>query len=157
MNAEELKNTLKQGVLDGASQEYKNRVHALALHLNADRWLHEVAQQIEDGVYTVATDEMADELVAEYITECLWAFNPHFVAKHCPDGIEEEHIKAMWGEGCGENCNEAFVALVKAGNGMEKLIAEAKQLDGRGHFLSSYDGHEHEVTYNGTEYYIYKN
>ena len=39
MNAEELKNTLKQGVLEGASQEYKNRVQALALHLTADSGL----------------------------------------------------------------------------------------------------------------------
>ena len=29
-------------------------------------------------------------------------------------------------------------------------------MDGRGRSLSSYDGHEHEIKINETEYYIYR-
>ena len=30
------------------------------------------------------------------------------------------------------------------------------RMDGRGHYLSGYDGEEHEVTLNGTTYYVYR-
>ena len=38
----------------------------------------------------------------------------------------------------------------------DHFVDEAIATDGRGHFMSSYDGLEHEVNINGTDYYIYK-
>ncbi len=37
----------------------------------------------------------------------------------------------------------------------DSFICDCK-MDGRGHSLAKYDGHEHEQTVNGTTYYLYR-
>ena len=38
----------------------------------------------------------------------------------------------------------------------DEFIEGLKDADGRGHGMNSYDGIEHEFTYNGIDYYIYQ-
>ena len=38
----------------------------------------------------------------------------------------------------------------------EEKWKDDARMDGRGHSLSSYDGHEHEIKINETEYFIYR-
>ena len=49
--------------------------------------------------------------------------------------------------------SEAVKSLIED---FDHFVDDAVLSDGRGHFLSSYDGYEHEVKINGNYYYIYR-
>jgi hypothetical protein len=99
--------------------------------------------------YMVLTDDEADEKVAEYIKETVWAFNPSFLS--CHSGIDEDVFKLLQ-EKC-ESANEAILKLIKD---LDHFVEDAVRSDGRGHFLSSYDGEENEQEHNNETYYIYR-
>ena len=58
----------------------------------------------------------------------------------------------MLSEKC-ESSNEAVKSLIED---FDHFVDDAVLTDGRGHFLSSYDGEENEVKINNTWYYIYR-
>ena len=99
--------------------------------------------------YMVLTDDEADEKVAEYIKETVWAFNPSFLS--CHSGIDEDVFKLLQDK-C-ESSNEAILKLIKD---FDHFVEDAVRSDGRGHFLSSYDGEENEQEHNNETYYIYR-
>lgn len=99
--------------------------------------------------YMVLTDDEADEKVAEYIKETIWAFNPSFLS--CHSGIDEDVFKLLQDK-C-ESSNEAILKLIKD---FDHFVEDAVRSDGRGHFLSSYDGEENEQKHNNETYYIYR-
>lgn len=105
--------------------------------------------------YMVLTDEEADEKVAEHIKETLWAFNAYFLANYTD--LPEEVFTALQ-DRC-EGANETFFKLIKrADGGFEGFVEDAVRADGRGHFLSGYDGEENEI-YDDEEceyFYIYR-
>lgn len=84
--------------------------------------------------YRVLTDEEADEAWEEsldsYIEEC----------------IEPEIEKITEGQG-----NLGYYITFN-----EEMWKRDAKMDGRGHSLSSYDGHEIEETVEGTTFYIYR-
>ncbi len=99
--------------------------------------------------YLVLTDNEADERAADYIKDSLWAFNASFLAGYCD--MPEEMFKALQDK-C-EDANEAFLTCIeRADGGLAGFIEEAISADGRGHFMSSYDGEENEAG----EFYIYR-
>lgn len=91
--------------------------------------------------YLVLTDSEADEKCAEDIKNSLWAFNANFLAAHLKDGIEQDVVEAIQGNNKCESNNAAILSLI---DDIDHLISDAIAADGRGHFLSSYDGEEHE-------------
>lgn len=107
--------------------------------------------------YLILTDEEADEKTAEEIKNSLWAFNTNFIIQHCKNfekmdiyEIEaaEKSLKYAQ-ENCCENANGLVYALI---NDIDEFIEDAIIADGRGHFISYYDGIENEL--NGL--YIYR-
>ena len=94
--------------------------------------------------YLILTDDEADTAAAEDIRESVWAFNAEFLVDYVPDGLTAEDITRLRGDSC-EDVNDAFVALVKAGRGMDALTEDAIAADGRGHFLAGYDNEEIEL------------
>lgn len=128
------------------------KIEALAKHLGVE--IEEIEQQCEDEfhcggeIYMVYTDEEANLACEEYIRETLWAFNSSFLVNYMPRELTSKNIDDMRGDRC-ESINEAFLALV--GDNFDDLVDAAIGCDGRGHFLSSYDGHEYEEG----EYFIY--
>lgn len=98
----------------------------------------------DGGEYRVLTDDEADAACAEDIRELLWAFNASFLVAYVVSGLSSDDLDAIRGDRC-EDANQAFVALVEAGAGMDRLIADAIGADGRGHFLAGYDGDELEL------------
>ena len=109
--------------------------------------------------YLVLDDAEADQYAKDRILESLWAFNTEFVLSHSridvDDSNEEsivEALKKMQEKLC-EDANPIVRALIK---NEEAFIADAVEADGRGHFLSSYDGEEHEITFAEELYYIYR-
>jgi hypothetical protein len=102
--------------------------------------------------YMVLTDEEADEKCAEYIKETLWAFNADFILDECGlDGSGVDSLRTMQSEAC-EGANDFILSLIEGTCGLEEFTESAVSADGRGHFMSSYDGNEDE----SAGFYIYR-
>ena len=108
------------------------------------------AQDEQDG-YIALTDEEAETLAGEYIRGSLWAFNPSFLSGET--GIDEEVFQAIAANDRCESNNSAIERLI---GDMDSFIESAISADGRGHFLNTYDGDEHEETVNDQTFYIYR-
>lgn len=129
------------------------RITALAAHMGYDAAdftpvsYTENAFSIGREEYLVLTDEEADEAVSDRIKDDVWAFNASFILSECELPSElEEAISAFQADKC-EGANDALLALVEkcCEGGMEAFAESAVSADGRGHFLSSYDGNEIEA------------
>ena len=113
--------------------------------------------EAEGKDWAVGTDEEADEACKQYIEQSVWAFKASFILSHCELPCElEDAIEAFQQEKC-EGANDAILALIDKCGSLDDFTQEAIRADGRGHFLSSYDGEEQEEEVNGTLYFIYKN
>jgi hypothetical protein len=97
--------------------------------------------QIESEEWMILTDDQADKAAADYIKGSLWAFNADFLASHAHHGVGEEVFKAIQSNGQSEDNNEAIKQLI---SDLDNFIEEAIDTDGRGHFITSYDGQERE-------------
>lgn len=137
-----------------------NKIDALAKFLEVD--VNDLSETNDDCVfeygreeYLVLTDDEADLKVHENILESLWAFNPEFLASHC--GLDVDVIKSIQDNGKCEDNNPIFRKLI---NSFASFVEDAISGDGRGHFLNTYDGIEHEVSYyynsNPKFLYIYR-
>ena len=128
--------------VDKTEQE---KIEALAKHLDCS--IDEAINNMDD--YSVLTDDEADKAVKGYIEESVCFFNTSFIASH--SDVDEEVIKKL--QELYEDSNTAIRSLIKDFN---HFVDDAICADGRGHFLSSYDGEENEVKINGNDYYIYR-
>jgi len=100
--------------------------------------------------YLVLTDSEAEESAKDYILDSLWAFNYDFLCGHSKAiaEIPKEDYEAMAGKLC-ESFNNAVKAMI---DNLDHFIDDAIKADGRGHFISAYDGEENEEG----EYFIYR-
>jgi len=87
--------------------------------------------------YLVLNDEEAQTRCEEDIKQSIWAFVPSFLSFHT--GIDEDIIKSVQ-----EHCESSNDMLLNSIKDIEKFINEAIASDGRGHFISYYDGNEYE-------------
>ena len=128
----------------------EQRIEALAKHLGCD--VDEIVTgrfcdcsfEACGGEYLVLTDEEADERTKEYIEQTLWAFDASFIAGHTKNGLDDAAEKAlaeMQGRLC-ESANPIVEALIED---MDHFISDAISSDGRGHFISHWDGEEVEA------------
>lgn len=107
-----------------------------------------------DSEYLVLTDEEATQEAKEMIKNSLWAFNADFILKCCKFETSKNIIaslRSMQEKSC-EDCNDFILALINGTCGFDYFAEAAIFADGRGHFISGYDGKEEEN--NG--YYIYR-
>jgi hypothetical protein len=111
--------------------------------------------EIEDGrqSYLVLTDEEADEAVKDRILDSVWAFNSSFLVGHCGLPYEAEEMIRFFQEKKCEGANDTLRSMLKD---EDDFVSDAVSSDGRGHFLSGYDGDEAEVRFNGRHFYIYR-
>lgn len=105
--------------------------------------------------YKVLTDEEADETAEDYIKDSLWAFNAEFILDHANINNTErayndivEAFRKMQETLC-ESANPLVEALI---GDIDQFVYDAVEADGRGHFISFYDGEEHE----SENFYIYR-
>lgn len=136
---------------------------ALAYHFDVD--VNSVSIDVEEGyddtfifvkdgtkfTYRVLIDEEADRIVREYIREHVWSFSPDMLVKYMKHGVSKQFIEAVQ-ERCSEDCNAPLSMLI---DDWDTFIEDAIQLDGRGHFLSSYDFSEEE--FDGYYFYLIDN
>lgn len=111
-------------------------------------------EDFDNDDYLVLTDEEADEKAKEYITDSLWAFNPSFLASMTE--FDEEIFQAIADNGKCESNNDVIYNTIQKTCGINDFVEAAVQADGRGHFMSSYDGNENEETVHGETFYIYR-
>lgn len=105
--------------------------------------------EIDGDSYLVASNEdKADTAVAKYIRGSLCYFSPTFL--YDMTGLPLEVFEAL--ANCDFSDHEAYFRLIQATCGIEDFIETAIDCDGRGHFLSSYDGKEREID----GYFLYK-
>ncbi len=102
--------------------------------------------------YRVLTDSEADDAAHNYCKDTIWAFNPEFLVKYVPKGITVKVIEALQ-DSC-EDGNDGILAWV--GDNLDDLVEAAIEADGRGHFLSGYDGLELKRTIGGELFFIYR-
>lgn len=113
--------------------------------------------EIGSREYKVLTDEEADDTAKEYIEDSLWAFEVGFIIDHC------EAFTHLTGKECdtiGEALREVQYKLCESANPLikalisdfEEFVSDAIMYDGRGHFISPYDGDEYEAG----NYFIYR-
>lgn len=131
----------------------KTREQVLADYLGID------VEDVEDGYtdnyynadgceYIVLTDNEADDFATDYIRESLWAFNADFLSAFT--ALPVAMFEAVQGE-C-ESSNDAILQCIEQAAGLKEFVEEAISADGRGHFMSSYDGEEIEQG----DYFIYR-
>jgi len=101
--------------------------------------------------YLVLTDEEADEKAKDYILDTVWAFTPSFLSSETE--IDIEVFEAIQGNDRCESNNDAILSMIKD---KDSFVEEAIRCDGRGHFISHYDGNENEESVNETTYFIYR-
>ncbi len=103
-----------------------------------------------DG-YIVLTDSEADKKAKDYILETAWAFNASFLSGET--GIDEEVFTAIQSNDRCESNNKAILSMI---SDKDKFVGHAIASDGRGHFITSYDGEENEETIGENMYFIYR-
>ena len=107
--------------------------------------------EADGSEFFVLTDEDADAKAYEEIEELLWAFNADFIIDMCGFSGGEKSLTAMQRESC-EDCNEFIKAMIEGTCTLDTFVQSAIETDGRGHFISMYDGEENEQD----EYFIYR-
>lgn len=88
--------------------------------------------------YLVLTEEEANDKVKENILDSVWAFHPNFLVNHIKEGVPVKFIEAVQEK----LCDDANVGLKALLNDEDEFVTAAVAADGRGHFLSGYDGRE---------------
>lgn len=113
--------------------------------------------EIVGNEYKVLTDAEADEEAKNQILDSLWAFNADFILSHTAfygnstpseDEIFVNSLQEMQSKLC-ESANNIVKALIVD---IDEFVENAIDADGRGHFISWYDGEEVEQD----EFYIYR-
>ena len=97
----------------------------------------------DEGEYMVLTEEEADNESYNNIVESLWAFNSEFIIEMCGFTSGAESLRTMQRNSC-EDCNEFIKAMIEGTCGMNDFVKSAIDADGRGHFISQYDGEENK-------------
>lgn len=87
-------------------------------------------------------DEAADVAARAAILESLWAFRSEFLASYMPALQNDKARKAFdsMREALCEDANDLVRSMV--GDRVDEMVRDAIGCDGRGHFLSPYDGEE---------------
>ena len=106
---------------------------------------------INSDEYLVLTDDEANEKVYEEIENTLWAFNAEFIIEMTRLKSGVKSLRTMQEKSC-EDCNDFIRAIIDSTCGMDSFVESAIESDGRGHFISYYDGEENEKG----EYFIYR-
>lgn len=103
--------------------------------------------------YLVLTDSEADDKCRERILDSVWAFRSEFLSCHLKKGVDRNVVKLIQSNDKYESNNAAILSLI---GDVDHFVDDAIRSDGRGHFLSRYDGEENEVFGKTFRYYIYR-
>ena len=106
----------------------------------------------DESDYEVYTDKEATERAKELILDSLWAFRASFILSHSKIDMDEKYFTKIQGDLC-EGANGLVKSMI---DDIDYFVEDAINCDGRGHFISTYDGEENEIKIDGEYYYIYR-
>ena len=115
-------------------------IEALARHLDVEPleiYSSDGAYHYGAREYLVLDETDANIRAFDAILDNVWAFNTDFIAAHAVDGVSKEVIVVL--KVLHEEANKAIRVLIKD---VDHFVDDAIRCDGRGHFLSMYDGEE---------------
>jgi len=121
----------------------------MAVSRSAEVTPEEAIDLIINEDWLCLTDEEADEMARDYILDCVWAFNPSFLSKHTR--LDESIFEALQ-----DKCEGANDLILSAIKDKEYFVEDAISHDGRGHFISFYDGIEYEQYIKDDFLYCYR-
>lgn len=103
--------------------------------------------------FYLADEKEADDLAKEIILEDIWSFKPDFIREHSRvlrEGGDRaiNALKNMQESMC-ESCSPLVRAMI---DDLDLFVEDVIKTDGRGHFISMYDGKEHKQ--NGINIYF---
>ena len=107
--------------------------------------------------FLVCSDRAADQKARTRVRVSLWAFRPEFIGRHTKGRPLDKRATDALGEPQEKLCEDSNELIFSMLSSFKSFWREAVAADGRGHFLSSWDGNEHEVRVNGVSYFIYRN
>lgn len=141
----------------------EDEINEVVVKKNWDSYYSEYRFDVYGNEYLVIYDDRAYATAFQEVLQSLWAFNTDFILDHLKDDIkygdnpvDSNDLKkalTVLQETLCEGANAIIHALI---DDLEEFVDDAIAADGRGHFISSYDGEEHEVTVDGETYYIYR-
>lgn len=101
------------------------------------------AVKVDGAEYIVAeTDDQAQRAAIEAARDSLWAFNTEFIGGFLGwDTRTIDAIKKVQAELC-EDAQPVIEQML--GDKVDEFLSDAVDADGRGHFLSPYDGEEQD-------------
>jgi hypothetical protein len=149
-----------QAIQNINDNQLKEKATTLAEYLEISP--EEVSRQISDSCgmttfeidgceYAIATDGEADKAARESMEQSVWAFNAEFILGQCNLPRELADGLKAWQEKECEGCNDDLLRMVERLAG-DSFFEAAICADGRGHFITSYDGEENEQG----EFFIYR-
>jgi hypothetical protein len=97
--------------------------------------------------YAIGLESETDEAVKSYIRDSLWTFKAEMILSHSKAGSSPKIIKAL------QDANEIIYCMIED---IDEFVRDVVNADGRGAFLSSYDGEEHEIDINGITFVAYR-
>jgi len=103
--------------------------------------------------WLILSDEEADAEAVESVRRDVWAFVPSFLVSYLPEGVTVDVVETLQ-QAKYEDAAPAILAML--GQRFEEFASDAIEADGRGHFLSSWDGCEHEFEHGGRTWYAYR-
>lgn len=109
-------------------------------------------ENFESLGYIALTESEANNTAAELILDTAWAFSPEYLED--VTGIDAEVFEILTSK-C-ETSNRAILSIIEKTFGIDEFIEQSILLDGRGHFIASYDGVENEVYIDGEMIYVYR-
>lgn len=129
-------NDTKKTFNDVTAEDIKN---ALAADVVRDSHWDLPILVIDGDEWAVAeSEEEANKAVREYIEDSLWTFRPEFLADHSDVPLEVFEFLSRKDY----SDNDAYLAMI---HDIDEFVEDAIDADGRGHFLSPWDGKECEI------------
>lgn len=139
---------LKESMDEKSKKEYLEEY--LGVDVTESGYDENVFETDDGEEWLVVDEDEADEKVRDYIEDSIWAFRPNFILKHMRgyDDIPmedeediEEAIETVQ-EKLSERANPLILAIIED---FDEFVEDAVDADGRGYFISSYDGDEVEL------------
>ncbi|AXQ67688.1 hypothetical protein KIOSHI_267 [Bacillus phage Kioshi] len=137
-----------------------------------------LGEEQEERLYTFLQEELShnefvvldsltvDVYLLETQKENLFAYNINHIMNNLKQNVAldiiHNHDDVSWDElrksiqHAQENLCESANGLIQALTDWKALILRGAEIDGNGHFISPYDGEEHEIKFEGLDLLVYK-
>ena len=120
-------------------------------------------EELSHEEFVVLDSETVEEYLLATQVENLFAYNIHHIMNHLKKDVAMDVINDIcWEElktgilNAQEKLCESANGLIKGLTDWKELILAGARIDGNGHFISCYDGEEHEINFEGLDLLVYR-